>query len=185
MRRCARSAGLLGLLLLLGALSSAAPAGAAAVSPPQWVITSVAGPTNFARAASGDQYVLTAPNVGGQATSGPVTIVDTLPATGAEATGLIDSPEGEKGNGEAFTRGSLKCPASPLKSPISCSYLGTVAPGDALRLTITVAVTALEGAELQNTATVSGGGAASASTSEETTVSAAQAPFGVASFFTT
>ena len=179
MRRCFLT---LGVLVAVAALPIVPSALAAGSGPPQWVITSVSGPANFPPASSGDQYVVTATNVGGEATSGPVTIEDLLPASGVEVTGIVDSPEGEKGNGEAFRQASLSCPSLPVTSSVSCAYAGAVAPGDTLRLTLVAKVTATGGA-LENDAKVSGGGAAVASTSETTQVSTEPARFGVANFF--
>jgi hypothetical protein len=150
----------------------------------QWAITSVAGPAYFKPASSGDLYVMTATNVGGESTSGPVTITDTLHGE-AEATAVLDSSA--EGLGDAFTHSSLSCTLSSPAS-ISCGYPGKVDPGDTLTFEIKVDVTAAQlGGLVQNSATVSGGGAASVSTSEPTTVptpvSSEPVPFGVASFF--
>jgi hypothetical protein len=173
------------LLLGLGTVTAllawvVAPALAATSSagPPQWAVTSVAGPAHFKPASSGDVYVVTATNVGGESTSGPVSITDTLHGE-AQATAV---EEGE----EIFTESPLSCALSPPSS-VTCGYSGRVDPGDTLRFRVKVDVTAQEG-QVENTATVSGGGAASASTSEPTTrptpVTSEPVPFGVASFFT-
>jgi len=182
--------------ILLGAFVAllvwAAPPALAASSagPAQWFITSVSGPTYFKPASKSDVYIVTATNVGGESTSGPVTITDTLP-TGVTATRApYDSgPEG----GEAFTETPLDCPSSPPPSApesFTCTYADEaghqVAPGDTLSFTIPVEVTASVN-ELDNKATVSGGGAAPASTIEPTTkatpVTTETVPFGVASLF--
>jgi hypothetical protein len=179
MRRLYYSSLLLGTVtVLLARVVAPALAATSSAGPAQWAVTSVAGPAHFKPASSGDVYVVTATNVGGESTSGPVSITDTLHGE-AEATAV---EEGE----EIFTEGLLSCTLSP-PSTVTCGYSGRVDPGDTLRFRIKVDVTAKEG-EVENTATVSGGGAASASTSEPTTrptpVTSEPVPFGVASFFT-
>src|ERR1700732_4441399 len=59
--------------------------------PPSWVITSVAGPANFKPASVGDEYLVTATNVGGESTSGPVSITGAIHGE-AEATTGLDYP---------------------------------------------------------------------------------------------
>jgi hypothetical protein len=177
----------LALLGTLGLLSIVPSVQAATINPgpPRWVITSVSGPTNFLPESSSDQYVVTATNVGGVSTNSPVTIKDTLPAEGVEVTKVVGAPEGEKGNGEAFRRKALECPTKPpLGTVITCTYPGVVAPGDTLRFTVLLKVSAKEGAKLENRAAVSGGGGEPASTSEITNVSTEKVGFGVANFFT-
>lgn len=195
MTRAARTLTLLQLTLLqltlAGAiawslLASSSPAFAASsAGPPQWAITSIAGPAYFKPASAGDVYIVTATNVGGEPTSGPVTITDHLNGH-AVATAVLDSTTAEAGiYGDAFTHNPLSC---TLASPtVTCGYPSTVDPGDTLTISIDVDVTAVEGERVENTATVSGGGGASASTSEPTTrptpVTSEPVPFGVASFF--
>jgi len=173
------------LLVTVAALYAwaVAPALAAGSSgPPRWLITSVSGPTNFASSGTGDQYVVTATNVGGEATSGLVTIEDSLPVTGVAATAIDDSSS--TGSGEAFKQEPLSCSAPPLTSTLKCTYAGEVQPGDSLRFTVPVNVTAPLGAVLQSAVTVSGGNAESSSTSESKQLTAEPAPFGIASFST-
>src|SRR5438105_4855548 len=83
---CARIA--LGMTLALLGWTTAPALGAPSAGPPKWVITSVAGPTYFKPNSSGDLYVVTATNVGGEATSGLITIEDSLGAK-AEATRVV------------------------------------------------------------------------------------------------
>jgi len=173
------------LLVVVASLVTATSAPALAASsagPPQWLITSASGPTNFAPSSTGDQYVVTATNVGGEPTSGPVTVEDLLPATGVEATAVGASSA--TGSGEAFQQQPLSCPAPPLTSPIKCTFAGAVAPGDSLRYTVTVKVTALGSASLQNAVTVSGGNAQTSSSHEQKVLTTEPAPFGIASFST-
>ena len=186
MRRFHYPAFLLGILAtLLTAVLATSALAATSAGPAQWTITSIAGPAHFKPADSGDVYIVTATNVGGEAMSGPITIEDTL-HEGAEATAVVGSiAAGEGDFGEAFTNSPLNC-TLPSPSSVMCGYMGRVDPGDTLRFEIKVGVTAAAGEHIDNTATVSGGGAASVSTSEPTTkptlVSNEQVPFGVASF---
>src|SRR5207248_1205563 len=73
-------------------------------------------------------------------------------------------------------------------SSVKCTYGKTVDVGDTLTFAVQLNVTAPEGKQIENTATISGGGAVSASTSEPTTkptqVTSEAVPFGVASLFT-
>jgi hypothetical protein len=184
-RRLYRTTVLLGMAVAsLGWVAAPALATATSAGPAQWAIASVSGPAHFKPASSGDLYVVTATNVGGRATEGPVTITDALHGE-AEATAVVDSFTETEGNyGESFTNSPLSCTLSPPSS-VTCDYTGRVDPGDTLTFAIKVDVTAAEG-HVENTASVSGGGAASASTSEPTTkptpVSSGPVPFGVASF---
>ena len=191
--RLAIHATLLGALVALLAWTAPPALAANSAGPPRWFITSVSGPTYFRPASENDVYIVTATNVGGESTSGPVTITDTLPAGVTATKAPFDSgPEG----GEAFTETPLDCPSSPPPSSpesLTCTYADEdgheVAPGDTLSFTIPVKVNAnvTELEELSNSATVSGGGAAPASTIEPTTkptlVTSEAVPFGVASLF--
>jgi hypothetical protein len=184
-RACASIA--LGVLVAVAAslLLAQTAAAASSAGPPRWTITSVAGPTYFKPSSSGE-YLVTATNVGGEPTSGPVTITDTL-GTGVEATRVVASTTPEEGiYGDAFTGKPLACTlAAP--SSVACEYTGPVDPGDTLTFVVKVTVSAGEGEVVRNSATVSGGGAASASTrgptSTPTPVTSRPVPFGVASFF--
>jgi hypothetical protein len=166
-----------GALLALSAWMTAPALAAPSAGPARWVITSVAGPAHFKPASSIDLYAVSATNVGGEATSGTVTITDHLHG-GAE----VSSVEREE---DAFTLKPLTC--MNTSSSVTCTYPGSVDTGDELSVWIRVKVTAPEGAKIENEAVVSGGGAASASTSEPTSkptpVSNVPVPFGVASFF--
>jgi hypothetical protein len=187
MRRLCHTTLLVGTVTALLGWAVAAPAlASSSAGPARWAITSVAGPAYFKPASSGDIYIVTATNVGGESTSGPVSITDTLHGN-AHATAVLDSPEAEGGfYGDAFTKSPLSCTVNSPSS-VSCGYAGRVDAGDTLTLSIRVDVTAAEGEHVENTAMVSGGAAAGASTSEPTTkptpVTNRPVPFGVASLF--
>jgi hypothetical protein len=263
MRRCLHAFGLAALLAPLSIAWGAPALAANGARPPQWAITSVAGPTYFkpspnlplegevteqskvvkglsstanigagvgvkgAKVQSGTAvekvingtevelsnpiegqgeaqlkepltflgaglYLVTATNVGGEPTSGPIMIMDTLEGE-VEATSIAP-PHGQEGEfGDAFSANPLiGFSGSPLNCTISaprsiiCSYTGTADPGDTLTVRVNVNYTAQTGV-IKSAATVSGGGAESATTSEPTTkptpVTAEPVPFGVATFF--
>ncbi len=154
---------------------------------PAWQITSLAQPTNFtptnpakclAKGLSNseqycDSYVLVVKNVGGAVTSGPIEILDTLPADVTHA-GIFRE--------EVNTTGGLECePSTPLK----CTTSEAVVPGGSLVVRIYVKAEPepiLEGSALTNKASVEGGGAEPASTSSQNTVSEQLPPFGIANF---
>jgi hypothetical protein len=159
------------LALLAWMTTPALAAPAASAGPAKWAITSAAGPAHFKPGDKGDLYIVTATNVGGEATSGPITITDSLSGK-AEATEINGSPgsEGEHRFGDAFSHTPLSCePTAPSSN--TCSYAGKVDPGDALAFVIKLAVSASakDGESIVNSATVSGGAPEAASTSEPTT----------------
>ena len=168
-------------LLMLGVLGVlAAPAGAAGPAP-AWSISSVSHPTTFLAGESGfglnpNQYVLVVQNVGGESSSGPVTIADTLPADAA-ATGVkvFNSATGEEAG--------VVCPTipPPLKT-LQCETELGLPPGEPLYIYINTEITLGTQGELENKATVSGGGAAAASTSSLTPVGTSTAAFAPLNF---
>jgi hypothetical protein len=147
------------LPVAMAALSScdvaiAAPLGTA------WKISLVTQPTNFAVTGHGphepvDQYSLVLTNTGGEISSGPATLTDTLPA-GVTVVGTISSA-------------GWSCATSAGGNVLQCSYGGVVAP--------------LEGSTvLTDTVMVSGGGAPVAKASVSTTVGAVPPSFGFLDF---
>ena len=95
---------------------------------------------NFTQGASGRTYTIVAKNAGGLATSGTVTVTDTLPA-GLSATAIA-------GTGWSCVLGTLTCTRSD-----ALAGGGSYPP-----ISVTVNVAANAAAQLVNTATVSGGG---------------------------
>jgi len=160
--------------------------GALAASPgPAWEISSIAHPTNFsmednvqcARISQSlcDQYLVTVTNVGGGPTSGPVTIVDTLPQ------GLKPVANRVRGN-NLETNEQFGC---SMVTTINCTYGGTIQPNATIVVFVNVEVTSAVG-EVTNVVTVSGGGALPVSTSTpltlSNTVEGPPAPFGISAF---
>ncbi len=152
--------------LVFGAMGPV-PAEAAAESP-QWTVSVVSGPTDFAPEdhSGEDIYTVRVTNTGGaQSNDGIVTIADRLPG------GLV-SPAGAKGV-ELLSDDALSCAA------LTCTFSGVVPVGDTLTVTIPVYVEPGAGPLETDVATVSGGGAAEASASTTTTISATAAGFGM------
>ncbi|HEY2632377.1 MAG TPA: hypothetical protein VGI26_08370 [Solirubrobacteraceae bacterium] len=155
------------------ALSFAASARAAA--QPVWSVAASSQATNFvagttpADSVTGSfpQYLIEVTNAGGSASSGTVTITDTLPAgiTPQEAD-LLDA----EGN-EYFT-----CTIAGQK--VTCTYDEPLQPGELLRAYISVEVEASASGSVSDQAMVSGGGAADASTNVETAITEAEPSFG-------
>lgn len=119
-----------------------------------------------------DTYVLTATNVGGAASTGTITMKDTLPPN------IVTSrtPEGKEGKGWTCA------PEGEGQSVVSCTTSNTVG-GSSQAPAILVPVKVLPGASgtLTNQVEVSGGGAV-ASASIPTTVGAAPPAFGLVNF---
>jgi uncharacterized repeat protein (TIGR01451 family) len=158
--------GLAGVCLVAGE----APALAAVEQRPQWSVTSVSAPTNFAPGdPSGEQYMyrVTVTNTGGANTDGsPVTITDELPE------GLALDPSGASGI-DRRTNQPLACVL------MTCVYSGVVVPDDTLELTFPVDLLAGAPSSVTNTVSATGGGALSGSMSTPTLVSSMPAGYGI------
>ncbi len=175
--------------LLVGDVYSTA---ALAISPtPAWEISSVAHPTNFSIEDNVactsvshpicDQYVVTLTNVGGEHTTGPVTIVDALPL-GLRAINLLggnlETHPGLTANGAGWA-----CDLSTT----TCTYSEQVAPGATLAVILELEVDEGTAAgPVTNAVRITGGGAASVSTGEPLTLPNAigepSDAFGIAAF---
>ncbi len=166
------------------ALLAFAPAPALAVTGgPQWTVTAVSAPTNFAPSdeSGEDVYRILLTNTGGAASNGePVSIADTLPA------GVTLDPAGAEGYEvrEQAKGAALSC------SGRTCTFSGVVIPEESLAVTIPVNVGTSPPASCQapagavscvtNVVRVSGGGAPDASMSTLTAISSTRAGFGIA-----
>jgi hypothetical protein len=173
-----RSALALAVVLLLAGLSSASLAGAAlpTTTMPWWHLRFAAAPTNLPPGGAG-QITVTASDIGDKAVNGGtsiVTVTDKLPEDLKESASAIFGTHG----------------ASPLASPLvcslatlSCTFSGTLIPGESLRVTISmkeVPLGAVSGEE--NEATVEGGGASVVSLRKPLVVSSVPTPFGVENY---
>ena len=165
-----------GLVLVVGVLLAlAAFAARADAAGPQWTVTAVSSPTVLPPGSNGDEYVVTAVNTGEAATSGAVTIADTLPAEGVTATAV----EGKyMGSSSFFVFPSMSC-GSASEKPLKCTYSGAVAVGEQLRMVITVNAAANAPSQVEDEVTVSGGGAPAASVSQPSSVGSTPAGFGI------
>jgi hypothetical protein len=170
-----------GLMVLV--TLQAAPA-LAVTSSPQWTVTSVSRPTDFAPPGSPgyrsgeDAYMVTVTNTGGSEANGkisPITITDELPG------GLLLDPAGASGEDElASVKGTSGAKLSCVLR--SCTYDGVVPPDDTLVLTFPVGVAAIFNPVETNVVRVSGGGggASGAAVETPTTISSEHAKFGIA-----
>lgn len=164
--------------LITALIAANAPAAAAA---PGWEVKALAQPTNFSAAADAaceatptseacDSYTLLVTNVGDAASSGRVSIADTLPA----GVGTV-SIEGE----DLATGAPLSCEETPLQ----CIVETAVPVGNTLRVRINAVVEPDRTGVLEDSAVVAGGGAAStATTSVSATIASEPAPFGIGEF---
>jgi hypothetical protein len=136
--------------------------------------------TEVAHGAFPVSVLVTAINVGGASSDGStITLADSLPpalsATGVSGYDAYASFVGFNGEG-AFPMSAMSCSVVPT---LTCSYSGSVDPGDMLVMRIPVAVTESLMPEL-NHATVSGGGAAGAAIEAPVTIGGTAAGFGPA-----
>jgi hypothetical protein len=176
---------LLTAALILPILAFASPT-LAAESEPQWTVTAVSRPTNFAPGdqTGDDAYLITVTNTGGASTDGsPITVTDELPE------GLSLDPTGASGE-DQLVRQSNPVGAKLTCVLSSCVYTGVVVPDDTITLafpvdvangfpspTCPVAATAV--GCVTNVVRVSGGGAPAASMQTLTTISDDTASFGI------
>jgi uncharacterized repeat protein (TIGR01451 family) len=152
------------------AVTGLAPAQASAFGKsPQWSVSVVSGPTNFAPGdhSGKDAYTVRVTNTGDSPSDGSaVTIADTLPA------GLVLDPAGVSGV-ELLSKEAVSCVG------LTCTFAGVVPVDDTITLTIPVDVEATAQPSETDMVGVLGGGAPEASANTTTTISAAAAGFGI------
>ena len=173
------------------------PAAAMAITPEAgWTINTLPAPTNFSTAQNSrcisqsqqsephscDAYVIVAKNAGALPTDGStVTLEDTLP-TGVSVRNVVFDWYGNPANVQNLANFCTMIPT--VRCQLPASYFvevgGSVAPDDALEMTVNVTVDepAVPG-PLANVATVSGGGAVEATTSTESQLTETLAPLGL------
>lgn len=180
----------LGCLMTVLLAFAAVPAVALRGSP-QWTVTSVSRPTNFAPPGSqgytgDDAYVVTVTNTGSAPSDGtPIVITDELPE--GLSAGATEASGEDQLAAFHLERARLTCLFQ------SCTYAGVVQPDDTLTLRFPVAVTSASppvscGKDVPasaiscvtNVVRVSGGGAPDAAMETETTISSVKAAFGIA-----
>jgi hypothetical protein len=155
-------------LLCLGAwLLPASPASAAA---PAWKLVGINLPTHFAPGSKKVALMLVADNIGGAATSGTLTLTDTLPAA-FTPTGLIETQDNDSSSAP-----EPKCEFSG--QVLTCTNEGPISPGRQweVRAFFKVDPSAPPGV-LADEATLSGGGAKETSVDTSATISPTPAPF--------
>ncbi len=164
-RAAAVTVGMAGVFACLPAPSPASTPG------PQWTVTAVSAPTNFAPGdeSGQDAYLVTVKNTGGSATDGsPITITDELPL------GLTLASAGA--SAEDQLAGSSEHISCALRS---CTYTGVLAADDTLTATIPVDVSLTTPTSVTNVVRVTGGGGADAAVHTPTAISSSPAPFGI------
>jgi uncharacterized repeat protein (TIGR01451 family) len=158
------------LVVLFAAGSAVAFSGS-----PQWTVTSVSAPTNFAPAAgSKGLYRVRVQNTGGAPSDGStITVSDVLPAG-------LKQAEGEPVSG--LDLDYLSSGPGPEMSCVglTCTYARVVEIDHILELTIPVEVLAGAKGTETNVVTVSGGGAPEAANETPTLISSTPAKFGLA-----
>ena len=173
------------LLCTLATLAFAATPALAETTGPQWTVSSVSRPTNFAPesgAKGEDAYVVLVTNSGGAGSSGTVTVTDELPE------GLALAPEGASGETSFAAANEPTAVAPYSEAPKylecvlrTCTYTGPVAVDETLVVTFPVQVLSGAGPVQRNVVRISGGGAPSAAGETETTIGETTAAFGLSS----
>lgn len=167
-------------------LSLATSSAWAAGPGPGWAIYTRSGPANLS-AAGTDTYYVFARNSGSRPTSGPVTVIDKLPAgvtariNPGYSPAAIDDGPGFNAYVDIFEDLPVNLECVNESTVVTCTDSQPVPPGDTIAVAIQIEVSAglKEGQQVVNTATVIGGGAPSATTTLATTISSAPAPFGI------
>jgi hypothetical protein len=161
---------------------AALPAGAHASAPPgvAWNVQVVAQPTNFQSSDTDDAYTISLTNVGSQATSGTITVTDTLPpgittsATPGDQAGNVFTCT--PGAGQSVVTCTSSQPVPALAQPWGVAGVGTA-------IFVPVAVSGGAAGTLTNRVQVSGGGATGTATVDTPTpIGATTHPFSVLDF---
>ncbi|MHB1539500.1 MAG: hypothetical protein ACYCUM_01865 [Solirubrobacteraceae bacterium] len=168
--------GALATLATLATLALAAPSPAVAAPAPHWVVSIQAAPSSIRAGSAGDYYEIIAVNDGAAATSGPVTLTDTLPGD-TVATEYKAYFEGERPQLGRLVD-PLSCAAAAHE--VTCSTTASVPAGGFLLAKIDLDVSAYATGSLQDAVSLSGGGAVAAHASLATPVSAAPVVYGAA-----
>jgi hypothetical protein len=155
----------------------------ARAASPQWSISSVSRPTNFAPLGNsdGDTYDVLVTNTGSAPSSGRITVTDELPEGLAPAPDGPPEAEDELLKAEASPGASFSetCEPDGEEGKVSCTFEGVVQPDDTLALSFPVAVSATGLTTVTNVVRVSGGGAPSAAMETPTEISPDPAGFGI------
>jgi uncharacterized repeat protein (TIGR01451 family) len=156
--------GYIATALALLAVAGISPVSASAAKSPVWDLTVTSYPTNFAPNAVREfpgvpEYLISATNIGGGPSSGPITVTDPLPS------GLT-------------LQGYNPCEEIPTPGPVTCTSEEPVYPGETVYFEIHFKVGNLpDPTTLVNTAKIEGGGAPPAQASTTTTITHALPSF--------
>jgi hypothetical protein len=144
---------------------------------PSWKISAISYPTLFAPGPLSSSegvpgYSVIVRNVGGEATSGKITVKNTLPsAVSFSSEEPVRAVIGRAAAG-------LELPCKKSGKSLTCSTSQPLPPGEVLVLKIPVAVAPTATGVLTDTVEVEGGNASIATASVETEVSNLESPFG-------
>lgn len=160
---------------VLGAL---VPATTLAAPGPHWIVSLQAAPTHFEAGSGSGYYQVLAENDGGAATTGTVTLTDSLPS-GVLATDYGADVEGEGRLFGAFSE-AMTCAPVAGGQTIQCTTPASIPSGRFLIAKIAVEVSGDAAGSLEGEASVSGGGAAVATATTATPVTNEPVPYGAA-----
>jgi hypothetical protein len=165
------------LLVFVLTVATAGAAGEAVLAAPApgtaWSLSLVAQPTNLplTNQLNGefhDRYTIVLSNTGAVASTGPITLTDSLPA----GITVGDSPIGE----------DWECPVALGDDIVSCVYKGEAIPPLGQSGTLTIPVSVATAGTLTNHVSVEGGGGSTASANLTTEVGGPLPQYGVLNF---
>jgi hypothetical protein len=170
-----RKAFLAPLLLAAGLLPVSVAGAAEPEAQPAWDLSATALPSNFTPGShgttlAGPVYLVMATNVGAKATTGKISISDTLPV----GIGLEEEPPICR---RANTEESCSEDCELSGATFTCETELMIPPGASLEMKFALHIEAGSGTALDE-ATVQGGGAAPATTQVSTPIGSAAEPFG-------
>jgi hypothetical protein len=179
--RCAgRSTVRLALLVVAATtMTFASPSTSSAATPaPHWTLISQPAPSEFRPGDASDFYELIILNDGGAATTGPITVTDTLPA-GVVMNETVARAEVSNGGELVFQPFTSGCETATSEGSetVTCTTSSNVPAGRTVIVNINVRVSSEASGVLANSATISGGGATSATATNSTPVAAGAGGF--------
>jgi hypothetical protein len=157
------------------------PMSQASAAAPAWKAVGIHLPTHFAPGEDSAALMIVADNVGSKATSGTLTLTDTLPTgltpTGVTETNSSDSSVTPEPECEATNTCAPECVLSV--QTLTCTNEGPISPGRQWEVRVFFDVDPLAPVgEIPDTATLSGGGADTVEIDTTATISPTKAPFG-------
>jgi uncharacterized repeat protein (TIGR01451 family) len=152
---------------------------AAAAPGVAWSLNVVSNPTMLSRMGEGQpseeiqEYIVTVTNVGSEASTGPISVADTLP------TGIDRNPFGFLGGTNRVAAGGFGMVCSATGQIATCEGSESVVPGESLAMYISVLASETAPAEVTDVVEVSGGGGALVRQSVTTPIGSTPLPFGL------